>query len=88
MAKDPKADEATHMTPHYGPSKSWLASPSTVAGAGAGLVSSIITCPLDVVKTRLQAQKAGRSRVDYLGVFGTHPYFTFKYRSRDMLILD
>lgn len=58
------------MTSHRGPSKSWLASPSTVAGAGAGLVSSIITCPLDVVKTRLQAQKAGRGRLDYLGVFG------------------
>lgn len=35
------------------------------AGAGAGLVSSIVTCPLDVVKTRLQAQAASVNHKDY-----------------------
>ena len=38
------------------------------AGAGAGLVSSIVTCPLDVVKTRLQAQHLARDAQDYEGV--------------------
>lgn len=32
--------------------------PSAISGACAGLVSSIITCPLDVVKTKLQAQSS------------------------------
>lgn len=41
---------------------------SMTAGAGAGLVSSIVTCPLDVVKTRLQAQHLSTTSVDYEGV--------------------
>lgn len=35
--------------------------PSAISGACAGLVSSIITCPLDVVKTKLQAQTSTRA---------------------------
>jgi len=31
---------------------------SAVAGAAAGLVSAVVTCPLDVIKTKLQAGHA------------------------------
>jgi solute carrier family 25 folate transporter 32 len=44
---------------------------SMAAGAGAGLVSSIVTCPLDVVKTRLQAQYLARDAKGYEGVEAT-----------------
>ena len=40
------------------------------AGAGGGLVASIATCPLDVVKTKLQAQRISRGQVGYEGVIG------------------
>lgn len=46
-----------------------------VAGAGGGLVASIATCPLDVVKTKLQAQTLARGHADYLGVLGTYSSF-------------
>ncbi|KAG6372881.1 mitochondrial carrier domain-containing protein [Boletus reticuloceps] len=48
------------------------------AGAGGGLVASIATCPLDVVKTKLQAQRAILGQPGYQGVLGsshTHPHF-------------
>ncbi|WVF68212.1 hypothetical protein IAT40_002977 [Kwoniella sp. CBS 6097] len=41
---------------------------SMTAGAGAGLVASITTCPLDVVKTRLQAQHVAKGAEGYEGV--------------------
>ncbi|KAI0041982.1 mitochondrial NAD transporter [Auriscalpium vulgare] len=44
---------------------------SMIAGAGGGLVASIATCPLDVIKTKLQAQRAARGQSDYLGVSAT-----------------
>lgn len=43
---------------------------ANIAGAGGGLVASVATCPLDVVKTKLQAQRVHHSDKAYLGVLG------------------
>ncbi|RCH79509.1 hypothetical protein CU098_003739, partial [Rhizopus stolonifer] len=44
----------------------------SIAGAGAGIVSSIVTCPLDVAKTRLQNQGAFQpGEKIYKGTVGT-----------------
>jgi solute carrier family 25 folate transporter 32 len=40
---------------------------SMIAGAGGGISGSIVTCPLDVVKTRLQAQRAIVGHPGYMG---------------------
>ncbi|OAX36149.1 mitochondrial carrier [Rhizopogon vinicolor AM-OR11-026] len=45
----------------------WTAN-SMIAGAGGGLVASIATCPLDVVKTKLQAQRTVQGQQGYQGV--------------------
>jgi solute carrier family 25 folate transporter 32 len=42
-----------------------------IAGGGAGIVSSVATCPLDVIKTRLQAQSTKSGTSEYEGVFKT-----------------
>ena len=47
-----------------------MASLFAFAGAGGGLVASIATCPLDVIKTKLQAQTIVRGHAGYLGVLG------------------
>lgn len=43
----------------------------TLLGAGGGLVASVATCPLDVIKTKLQAQSVARGHTGYLGVMDT-----------------
>jgi len=58
-------------TADHNHNQKWTSAPATLAGAGAGLVSSVATCPLDVIKTKLQAQKAARGGANYLGIVGT-----------------
>ncbi|KAI4525545.1 mitochondrial carrier [Schizophyllum commune Loenen D] len=47
---------------------------SMIAGAGGGLVASIATCPLDVIKTKLQAQRFIQGQPGYLGIIDTIKY--------------
>ncbi|KAI0917374.1 hypothetical protein AcW1_007425 [Taiwanofungus camphoratus] len=66
---------------------------SMIAGAGGGLVASIATCPLDVIKTRLQAQQAVSGQKGYEGVVATvktvlkHDGFRGLYRGLGPTIL-
>ncbi|THV08264.1 mitochondrial carrier [Dendrothele bispora CBS 962.96] len=48
----------------------WTAN-SVIAGAGGGLVASVATCPLDVIKTKLQAQRYVQGQLGYQGIIGT-----------------
>ncbi|KIY44767.1 mitochondrial NAD transporter [Fistulina hepatica ATCC 64428] len=63
------------------------------AGAGGGLVASIATCPLDVVKTKLQAQRAVQGQHGYEGIVDTvrsiikHDGFRGLYRGLGPTIL-
>ncbi|KAH7102559.1 mitochondrial NAD transporter [Auriculariales sp. MPI-PUGE-AT-0066] len=66
----PRDDEKQVQQPHaHIPEHKWYA--SVVSGATAGFVSSVATCPLDVVKTRLQAQRTAIAGEGYLGVYAT-----------------
>ncbi|KAG8997998.1 hypothetical protein FRB93_013891 [Tulasnella sp. JGI-2019a] len=67
----------SHQTSHH---HTWSSSRnSIVAGASAGFVSSVVTCPLDVIKTKLQAQKIPHGAPGYLGIAGT---------TKDILLRD
>lgn len=44
---------------------------SMIAGAGGGLVASVATCPLDVIKTKLQAQRKVVGQQGYEGIIDT-----------------
>jgi solute carrier family 25 folate transporter 32 len=44
---------------------------TSLAGAGAGLAAAVVTCPLDLVKTRIQNQSRPVQGVHYYrGTFG------------------
>jgi len=64
-----------------------------IAGAGGGFVASIATCPLDVIKTKLQAQQVKTGQHGYLGVAATvksiikHDGFRGLYRGLGPTIL-
>ncbi|TBU31858.1 mitochondrial carrier [Dichomitus squalens] len=66
---------------------------SMIAGAGGGLVASVATCPLDVIKTKLQAQRAVHGHEAYQGVVATvksilqHDGFRGLYRGLGPTIL-
>ena len=66
-------------------------SSSLTAGAGGGLAASIATCPLDVVKTKLQAQRVAHHDAAYRGVFSKSPPFLpeiFFFSLSNQLLFD
>lgn len=63
------SDRDPHHT-RFGETTHWFkGAESMLAGAGAGLVTSVVTCPLDVIKTKLQAGGGRDGPKGLMGVF-------------------
>ena len=60
---------------------------SVIAGASAGFVSSVVTCPLDVIKTKLQAGTAARGSPGYLGIAGGFFGLNLDWKSHQYYLL-
>lgn len=76
MPDDGEDESAGSSTKSTKPTSTRRLNRSTFAGAGAGLVTAIAGCPLDVIKTKLQAQEFAHGTVGYKGVVGAYWKFT------------
>ena len=67
---DRSVSNTKHSAYDYTPADDDCVAHAYTAGAGGGLVASIATCPLDVVKTKLQAQRTIQGQRGHRGILG------------------